>query len=122
PRPDSEATTGRPAAAPSWIDAFSALPAEARFELDGACRVLPLQPRELVVGQQRGVVARRPRHGEEVRMVERVQQLRRNLQARTTDDRRPLGDADVVLLKYRAVDHERLDATVAEAAGVGRRG
>src|SRR5262249_7499783 len=87
------------------------LPVEAEYELDRPAGVRPVQRRHLIPGQRRVADAA---NRDEVRVVERVQHLRRELEVGVTHHLRALRDADVVLLEERSGDDQ-----VARAARAG---
>ena len=68
-----------------------------------ASRVGALESRQLVAGDGAAADAA---HGEEVRVVERVQHFRRELEVDAAVDGRALREAEVVLLETGAGDDE----------------
>src|SRR6185436_6435744 len=103
--PIAKPRRGRPAAAP--VVSEIALPVHAQHELDRAPRVGAAETRQLVAGNRAAADA--VDRGE-VRVVERVEELRRELDVRATDEIRPLRDADVVRRERRAGHDQRTRA------------
>src|SRR6185436_7746400 len=103
--PSAKPRRGRPAAAP--VVSEIALPVHAQHELDRAPRVGAAETRQLVAGNRAAADA--VDRGE-VRVVERVEELRRELDVRATDEIRPLRDADVVRRERRAGHDQRTRA------------